>query len=159
MFSTCGAKILTPCTQCSWRWSQFRIQFLIHGVSFSVAVWSLLYYHGHLLLLLFLRRSLTSQVIIVAFYSDHEKSDKFCSEALISAWGSFTCHKSMTWDPRLYFPSKGSHTQDFYAMKNPSTLARFEHSNLWSSGKYDNHGTTGVDKNLEFFSITNFYDN
>ena len=24
--------ILTPCTQCSWRWSQFRIQFLIHVV-------------------------------------------------------------------------------------------------------------------------------
>ena len=24
-------KILTPCTQCSWRWSQFRIQYLIHG--------------------------------------------------------------------------------------------------------------------------------
>ena len=31
MFSTCGAKFLTPCTQCSWRWSQFRIQFLIHA--------------------------------------------------------------------------------------------------------------------------------
>ena len=31
---------------------------------------------------------LTSQVIIVAFYSEREKSDKFCSETLISAWGS-----------------------------------------------------------------------
>ena len=31
MFSTCGAKFLTPCTQCSWRWSQFRIQFLIRA--------------------------------------------------------------------------------------------------------------------------------
>ena len=28
---------------------------------------------------------LTSQVISVAFYSEREKSDKFCSEALISA--------------------------------------------------------------------------
>ena len=28
---------------------------------------------------------LTSQVISVAFYSEHEKPDKFCSEALISA--------------------------------------------------------------------------
>ena len=28
---------------------------------------------------------LTSQVISVAFYSEHEKSDKFCSEALILA--------------------------------------------------------------------------
>ena len=44
-------------------------------------------------------------------------SDKFCSEALISAWGSFTCRKSTTQDPRLYFPSEGSHTQDFYALK------------------------------------------
>ena len=28
---------------------------------------------------------LTSQIISVAFYSEREKSDKFCSEALISA--------------------------------------------------------------------------
>ena len=28
---------------------------------------------------------LTSQVIIVAFYSEREKTEKFCSEALISA--------------------------------------------------------------------------
>ena len=28
---------------------------------------------------------LTSQVISVTFYSEHEKSNKFCSEALISA--------------------------------------------------------------------------
>ena len=60
---------------------------------------------------------LTSQVICVAFYSELEKSDKFCSEALISAWGYFTCRKSMTRDPRLYFPSEGSHTQDSYALK------------------------------------------
>ena len=56
---------------------------------------------------------LTSQVISVAFYSEREKSDKFCSEALISAWGSFNCRKSKTRDPRLYFPSEGNHTQDF----------------------------------------------
>ena len=51
--------------------------------------------------------------ISVAFYSECEKSDKFCSEALISAWGSFTCRKSRTRDQRLYVPSEGSHTQDF----------------------------------------------
>ena len=33
------------------------------------------------------------------------------------ASGSFTCRKSTTWYPRLYFSSKGSHTQDFYALK------------------------------------------
>ena len=27
------------------------------------------------------------------------------------------CSKSTTLDPRLYFPSEGSHTQDFYALK------------------------------------------
>ena len=61
--------------------------------------------------------SLTSQVISIAFYIEREKSDKFCSEALILAWGSFTCHKSMTQDQRLHFPSEGSHTQDFYVLK------------------------------------------
>ena len=51
---------------------------------------------------------------------EREKSDKFCSEALISAWGSFTCGKSTTRDPWMYFPSEGSHTRDFYALKNLS---------------------------------------
>ena len=60
---------------------------------------------------------LTSQVISVAFYSKREKSDKFFLEALISALGSFTCRKSTTRDPWLYFPSEGSHIQDFYALK------------------------------------------
>ena len=62
---------------------------------------------------------LTSQVICIAFYSEHKKSDKFCSEALISAWDSFTCHKSTIWDPWLYFPSEGTHTQDFTLWKIP----------------------------------------
>ena len=64
-----------------------------------------------------LRRSLTSQIISVAFYIESEKSDKFCSEAPISAWGSFTWRKFTIRDQRLYFPSEGSHTQDFYALK------------------------------------------
>ena len=85
---------------------------------------------------------LTSQVISVASYNEREKSDKFCSEALISAWGSFTCRKSMTRDPRLYFHSEGSHTQDFYALKNPSTPVGFEPANLGTSGVYDNHGVS-----------------
>ena len=60
---------------------------------------------------------LAAQVISVTFYIEREKSDKFCSEALISAWGSFTYRKSMTLDQRLFFPSEGSYTQDFYALK------------------------------------------
>ena len=60
---------------------------------------------------------LTSQIISVAFYTEREKPNKFCTEALISAWGSFTCRKSTTRDPLLYFPSEESHTQDFYALK------------------------------------------
>ena len=55
--------------------------------------------------------------VSVASDIEREKSDKFCSEALISAWGSFTCRKSTTRDPRLYFPSEGSHTQDIFALK------------------------------------------
>jgi hypothetical protein len=31
--------------------------------------------------------------------------------------GSFTCHKSATWDRRLYFPSEGRHAVDFFARK------------------------------------------
>ena len=59
----------------------------------------------------------TSQVISVASYSERGNCDKFGSEALFSDWGSFTCRKSTTQDLRFYFPSKGSHTQDFYALK------------------------------------------
>ena len=55
----------------------------------------------------------------------------------------------MTRDQRLYFPSEGHHTHDFYALKKihqPPT--GFEPANLGSSGEYDNHGTTGVDYNF-----------
>ena len=86
----------------------------------------------------------TSQVISVGFYSEREKSDKFCSEALISAWGSFTCCKSTTRDPRLYFLSDGSHTEYCYALKKSIDPTGFEPANLGSSGECDNHGTTRV---------------
>ena len=36
---------------------------------------------------------LTSQVISVTFYSEREKSNEFCSEAVILASGYFTCRK------------------------------------------------------------------
>ena len=45
---------------------------------------------------------LTSQVVSVAFYSEREKSDKFCSEALISARDPFTCRKSTARHLRFY---------------------------------------------------------
>ena len=98
---------------------------------------------------------LTSKFISVAFSSEREKPDKFCSEALISAC-SFTSRKSTTRDPRVYFPSEGSHTQDFYALKkkkNPSTQAGFEPANLGSSGECDNHGTTGDRDRLDSTKI------
>ena len=88
---------------------------------------------------------LTSQVISVAFYSARVNSNKFCSEALISAWGSFTCRKSTTRDPRRYFPSEGSLLRIFTLWKNQSTPTGFEPANHGSNGEYDNHGTTGVD--------------
>ena len=86
-----------------------------------------------------------SQVISVAFYSEREKSDKFCSEALISAWGSFTCRESTTRDPWLYFPSEGSHTQYVYALKKSIDPGRVCIREPRSGGEYDNHETTGVD--------------
>ena len=61
--------------------------------------------------------ALACQVISIAFYIEGEKSNIFCSEALILAWGSFTYNKSMTRNPRLYFPSEVIRTQGFYALK------------------------------------------
>jgi hypothetical protein len=31
--------------------------------------------------------------------------------------GSVTCHKSVTWDRRIYFPSEGRHSEDFLPWK------------------------------------------
>jgi len=39
--------------------------------------------------------------------------------ATSSIQGSFTCRKSATWDPRLYFPSGGRCAEDFFTLKNP----------------------------------------
>ena len=83
-----------------------------------------------------LRHSSTSHVISVAFYIEREKSDKFCSKALISAWGSFTCRKCTTRDPRLYFHSEGSHTPDFYTLKkymDPGRDSTSESRIQWAS--------------------------
>ena len=79
----------------------------------------------------------SSQVISVTFYSEHGKYNKFCSEALISAWGSFTCRESMTQDPWLYFPSKGSHTEDFYSLKKSINPGNAPHSSDMSPCNYD----------------------
>jgi hypothetical protein len=48
--------------------------------------------------------------------------------------GSFTCHKSATQDPLLYFPSEGRHAVDFYAQKNPTASAGFEPAILGTRG-------------------------
>jgi hypothetical protein len=49
-------------------------------------------------------------------------------------YGSFTCRKSATWDPRLYFPSEGRRADDFSALKNPTASAGFEPANLGIEG-------------------------
>ena len=41
-----------------------------------------------------------------------------------SIQGSFTCHKSVTWDPQFYFPSEGRRAEDFFALKNPDGFGR-----------------------------------
>ena len=58
------------------------------------------------------------------------------------------CRISTTWGPRLYFPSEGIHTQDFYALKKS-----IEPANLGSRGEYDNHWTTGVDRTASEFDF------
>ena len=95
---------------------------------------------------------LTSQVISVAFYSERENYDKFCSEALILAWGSFTCRKSMTRDPGFISLLKEVILRIFMLWKTPLTPARFEPTNLGSSGEYDNH-TMHVAQHYVTFSI------
>jgi hypothetical protein len=52
-----------------------------------------------------------------------------------SIQGSFTCRKSTTWDRRLYFPSEGTHAEDFFALKNPTASAEFEPANLGTKGQ------------------------
>ena len=41
-----------------------------------------------------------------------------------SIQGSFTCRKSATRDPQLYFPSEGRCAEDFIALKNPNGFSR-----------------------------------
>ena len=44
----------------------------------------------------------------------------------------------MTWDRRLYFPSKGRRAEDlFYALKNPTASVGFEPANLGTKGQHD----------------------
>ena len=51
--------------------------------------------------------------------------------------GSFTCHKSTTWDRRLYFPSEGRRAEDFYlSLKNLTASAGFEPANLRTKGQH-----------------------
>ena len=100
---------------------------------------------------------LTSQVISIVSYSEREKSDKFCSEALfrlevllraINLWHGTHGITSLPKEVILWI---------FTLWKNPSSPAGFEPANLGSSGEYDNHGTTGVDAQVE--SCTRFIMN
>ena len=50
--------------------------------------------------------------------------------------GSFICHKSTTWDKRLYIPSVGRRVEDFFALKNPTASAGFEPVNLGTKGQH-----------------------
>ena len=51
----------------------------------------------------------------------------------------------MTWDKRLYFPSEGRRTEDFFALKNPTASAGFEPANLGTKGQ---HATSRLPKPL-----------
>jgi len=41
-----------------------------------------------------------------------------------SIQGSFTCRKSATWDPWLYFSSEGRRAEEFFALKIPDDFGR-----------------------------------
>ena len=127
--------IFNPCGE--FRWSPEDPVSQIHSPHLLAGATGI----SSVVVVLGLMTLLPSQVISVAFYSEHEKPNKVCTEALISAWGSFTCRKSTIRDSRLYFPTEGSHTQDFYSLKkihrprpdlNPRTSDPV--------AKYDNHG-------------------
>ena len=92
-------------------------------------------------------RSLTSQAISVAFYIEREKSGKFCSEALISAWGSYSAVNVRHRTNGFTSLPKEATLRIFTLWKNPSTPAEFEPANLGSSGDRDNHWTTGLVRN------------
>ena len=78
--------------------------------------YSIRYYYS--LQYIYLKRSVVKNIRrkYVLFFAPQNMTT-LASEALISAWGSFTCRRSTTRDPRLYFSSKGSHIQNFYALK------------------------------------------
>jgi hypothetical protein len=53
-----------------------------------------------------------------------------------SIQGSFTCRKSTTWDPRLYFASEGRRADDFFfALKYPTASVEFEPRDLGPKGQ------------------------
>ena len=43
------------------------------------------------------------------------------------------------WDRFFYFLSGGRHVEDFYARKNPTVSAGFEHANLGARDQHANH--------------------
>jgi hypothetical protein len=58
-------------------------------------------------------------------------------------------HGSLTCDRRHYFPYEGSRAADFYfPLKNPSSSAGFESTNLGSSDKHANNYTSGGDEHI-----------
>jgi hypothetical protein len=59
-------------------------------------------------------------------------SDKFRLESSFHV----ILEKSATLDRRLYFPSEGRRTVDFFALKNPTASAGFEPANLGTKGQH-----------------------
>jgi hypothetical protein len=49
-------------------------------------------------------------------------ADKLCHHLASSTpnEGFFNMPQTLTWNRRLYFPSKGSNAEDFFALKNPT---------------------------------------
>ena len=105
-----------------------------------------------------LRRSLTSQIISVAFYIECEKSYKFCLEP----WFRLeVLLRAVSLRHILHgfssLPKKVILKIFTLWKKNPSSPAGFEPANLGSSGEYDNLCTTRVDSIIRPSIIVGLY--
>jgi hypothetical protein len=71
-------------------------------------------------------------------------SGEFCRQIATSTLfeGILTSRKAATWDRQIYFPSEGRHSEEFFALKNPTASAGFEPANPQTTEAAD----TGITK-------------
>jgi hypothetical protein len=73
-----------------------------------------------------------------------------------SLLGSFTYRKVTTWDRRLYFPSEGRRSEEFFARKNPTASAGFESANSDTKGTLPLDHRSRLQQVLRLFNSERF---